>query len=69
MLGLLCCVRTGVLLRAWGKTLSWGGKERTFLGMGGEGNWSLPGKEAGPQEGARSGRTAWTDRKGSPFFS
>ena len=37
--------------------------------MGGEGTWSLPGKEAGPQEGARSGRAAWTDRKGSPFFS
>ena len=47
------------------------GEERNFPGMewGGGGDWSFPGKEAGPQEGARSGRAGHVGRKGSPFFS
>lgn len=49
MLGLLCCVRAGVLLRAWGKTLSWGAGGRediSWHAWGGElviaweGGWS-----------------------------
>lgn len=47
------------------------GEERNFPGLewGGGGDWSFPGKEAGPREGARSGRAGHVDRKGNPFLS
>ena len=61
MLGLLCCVRTGVLLRTWGKTLSWGIKRGLFLAWVGRGIGHCQGRRLvlrkEPEVGGQRGQT------------